>query len=460
MSEWCKWDVPISSTCLCKALKGDLRGGAWPVSLPLSSLWRIVDFLRGGGSLLVCSDFTSDSFRGWFHHTCRSFRTGLAAFLAILLALVIVASEAGLFTAYSTTKEAAAATMTATTTTNYDAKKVMRVTKNNNNALTMQVSPTPYPRWCGGQPLTMLPFKDKSLAADLWHDEAKGFNKTKKSVPTVTNARPATSGAAALKKCIDQPEHCGAQARDAARAMASIKRFVNLKTLNLGPVKSSSKTTSSCAVVGNAGHIIKGVAPYGKFIDAHDEVIRFNTAGTLNKWVGMKTTVRFLNKAKAQAVCTTPSRLPEFSKSRRKSMKMLVCWHKDNRRAMAACLKQKMDLHAIALSAPYHATLLSVYRSFGADLAKLGFRGSHSSSSAARRHELTSGMQAILTFARMFTHVDVYGMTSWEKSLRGPDQYSGRSDKRSTGRRVHDWKLESGITRLLHAAGIVTVCSA
>ena len=40
------------------------------------------------------------------------------------------------------------------------------------------------------------------------------------------------------------------------------------------------------------------------------------------------------------------------------------------------------------------------------------------------------------------------------------DQYGGRAAKAGSGQRFHDWKGENMAARLLHAAGLVAICSA
>ena len=155
-------------------------------------------------------------------------------------------------------------------------------------------------------------------------------------------------------------------------------------------------------------------------------------------------------------MCSRTDRLPEWKDDRRALLKVLVCWHRDNRRAMAACLKRKLNLPTVAFTHSYDQTLKRLFGVLKGDLGKLGYYGF----GTRGRTELTSGMQALLTMVRLCGHVDVYGMTSWSKSKRGPDQYGGRARKRVTGLRVHDWRAESFVTRLLHAAGVITICSA
>ncbi|KAK3240671.1 hypothetical protein CYMTET_49504 [Cymbomonas tetramitiformis] len=55
-----------------------------------------------------------------------------------------------------------------------------------------------------------------------------------------------------------------------------------------------------CAVVGNSGNLLLG-SPLGGLIDAHDVVLRMNTAPLITERTGNKTTFRLLNKAAAIA---------------------------------------------------------------------------------------------------------------------------------------------------------------
>lgn len=80
----------------------------------------------------------------------------------------------------------------------------------------------------------------------------------------------------------------------------------------------------SCALVGNAGHMIK--AKYGKYIDNHDVVVRFNTSPTteFRAHVGTKTSARVLNNSRSVSACCSGN-LPE-----KRGIAMLL-WFPSNR---------------------------------------------------------------------------------------------------------------------------------
>jgi hypothetical protein len=112
---------------------------------------------------------------------------------------------------------------------------------------------------------------------------------------------------------------------------------------------------NSCAIVGNSGHILE--KPYGKSIDNHDMVVRFNTLPTAGytKKVGARTTFRFLNHARSFAVCHAPAHvLPEYNTTepRNNEIKGFILWHPNEREKAKECLDKRFAdrLKVIALS--------------------------------------------------------------------------------------------------------------
>jgi hypothetical protein len=128
-------------------------------------------------------------------------------------------------------------------------------------------------------------------------------------------------------------------------------RFLSQSPLKIGGMEK----LNSCAIVGNSGHILE--KPYGKSIDNHDMVVRFNTLPTAGytKKVGARTTFRFLNHARSFAVCHAPAHvLPEYNTTepRNNEIKGFILWHPNEREKAKECLDKRFAdrLKVIALS--------------------------------------------------------------------------------------------------------------
>lgn len=97
-------------------------------------------------------------------------------------------------------------------------------------------------------------------------------------------------GQRALRACLADIRRCGADSRAEALALQS----VGLALAGPGaPPELRGVRWRTCAVVGNGGGL--GRAELGRFIDAHDAVVRFNSmpvGGAVAATTGNKTTVR------------------------------------------------------------------------------------------------------------------------------------------------------------------------
>ncbi|KAK3274066.1 hypothetical protein CYMTET_17734 [Cymbomonas tetramitiformis] len=305
----------------------------------------------------------------------------------------------------------------------------------------------PSARWCGGAPPEMLPWSSESATAKLAALlKKKDVNSAKIGVEKAPSA---------LKRCLGNIAACGAEALTTATSLPGVKNFRGQKAMRVGKLTG----VRSCALVGNSGHMLQ--KPYGAYIDNHDLVVRFNTlsTGKYAQKVGEKTTVRLLNHARSLRVCKQPtSSLPEGTNpARLKELKTIVLWHPRDQARTRACLARhfRNELDVMAVSRTLSLQLRAMYRGMRTDVLKLGEKGLKPSMPL----ELTSGAHAIAMMSRVCRHISVYGMSTYKSLTSGGYQYGGRANLRYSGAKFHDWKLESASWRLMHAAGVATICS-
>ena len=101
------------------------------------------------------------------------------------------------------------------------------------------------------------------------------------------------------------------------------------------PGSVSGRHYKTCAIVGNAGHMTK--QKFGKYIDNHDLVLRFNTQalGKYKANVGSKVTMRILNNFNTIMACAGAG-------CRRKRRKIdMVLWFPAARREMRRACEKK-----------------------------------------------------------------------------------------------------------------------
>eukprot|EP00191_Tetraselmis_sp_GSL018_P021273 CAMPEP_0177594670 /NCGR_PEP_ID=MMETSP0419_2-20121207/9908_1 /TAXON_ID=582737 /ORGANISM="Tetraselmis sp., Strain GSL018" /LENGTH=601 /DNA_ID=CAMNT_0019086001 /DNA_START=176 /DNA_END=1980 /DNA_ORIENTATION=- len=138
-----------------------------------------------------------------------------------------------------------------------------------------------------------------------------GCTKTLRRVPLENNgfgprARPLSrSGDSHIRSCLQSPSKCTPSSFSYAKSLPGIRQLSQIPKASLG-----KKRFRSCALVGNAGHMVK--KKYGPYIDRHEVVVRFNVLGTkkFSSYVGEKTTFRVLNNARSADACCS-GKLPE-----------------------------------------------------------------------------------------------------------------------------------------------------
>jgi len=253
-------------------------------------------------------------------------------------------------------------------------------------------------------------------------------------------SRPSDS---AIKSCLNDSNKCTAEAFSAAKRLSSISQLSRVPKASLG-----AKRYRSCALVGNAGHLIK--KQYGPYIDRHEAVVRFNVLG-LNKFsahVGSRTTFRVLNNARSADACCS-GKLPE---GKDKPIG-LIMWYPAGQAEMKKKCKSKYPKHKVfQLSRSFITQEVRAINSLRGELQRMGL-----GSKLGNWKQLTSGGHAILLFNKVCDSISLYGFTTW--SRKGPDQYAGRKVKTGSGTSWHDWNGESLAWRLMFAAGQLQICS-
>jgi len=246
-----------------------------------------------------------------------------------------------------------------------------------------------------------------------------------------------------IRGCLNDPGKCTAAAFKAAATLPSMKQVGKVPT---APV--AGKRYRSCALVGNAGHLIK--QKYGAYIDRHEAVIRFNVLG-LKKFsahVGTRTTFRVLNNARSVDACCS-GMLPEG----KKNPIGIVMWYPAAQGEMKKKCAAKYPMHSIyQLARKFVDQEVKAFNAMRVELQKLGM-----GSQLGDWKQLTSGGHAILLFSKVCDSISLYGFTTWSK--KGPDQYGGRGHKTNSGQHWHDWDGESLAWRLMFAAGQLQICS-
>jgi hypothetical protein len=255
--------------------------------------------------------------------------------------------------------------------------------------------------------------------------------------------------------CIKDISKCGADAMRGAAELPSTSLIHALPN-------SGKKKYNSCAVVGNAGTLLKSKA-YGEAIDKHDVVMRFNVmtlTAQLAPNVGTRTTYRMVNHLRSRHACCPKSqggkgKMPEKG-GKAKGMS-LILWHPGRQaQLLRACKKNIPNAKVSSISDSYIKKEVNVMNAMRKDLMRLGF-GPFSDWKQG-----TSGFHGILLLAGMCDHLSLYGITSFSAKKgksKGPDQYGGRGSKNMASWVWHDWEGEAYAWRLLHATGKATVCS-
>ena len=253
-------------------------------------------------------------------------------------------------------------------------------------------------------------------------------------------------GLRAVKMCIKDISKCGADAMRGAAELPSTSLIHALPN-------SGKKKYNSCAVVGNAGTLLKS-KEYGEAIDKHDVVMRFNVmtlTAQLAANVGTRTTFRMVNHLRSRHACCPKSqggkgKMPEKG-GKAKGMS-LILWHPGRQaQLLRACKKNIPNAKVTSIPESYIKKEVNAMNAMRKDLMRLGFGPFNDWKQG------TSGFHGILLLAGMCDHLSLYGITSFSAKKgksKGPDQYGGRGSKNMASWVWHDWEGEAYAWRLLH----------
>ena len=238
----------------------------------------------------------------------------------------------------------------------------------------------------------------------------------------------------------------------AAKKLPGVRGLKKLPKVGLSPLLGKGKKFGTCAIVGNAGHLM--TKPYGKYIDAHDVVVRFNILPTtgFEKHVGTKTTLRVLNGRRSIALCCRGN-FPE-GKAGNEDTGVLIWFPAAQGEILSACKKRFPNNPRFALPLKLSKSLAGAMNKLRTDASRLGLTG------FTQWRQMTSGAHAILLFSQLCDTVNVYGFGSFPGKEKAPDQYGGRTARARSGTIWHDWSGEKNVNKLLHAAEVINVCSA
>ena len=188
------------------------------------------------------------------------------------------------------------------------------------------------------------------------------------------------------------------------------------------------------AINRNAGHLM--TKPYGKYIDAHDVVVRFNILPTtgFEKYVGTKTTLRMLNGRRSIALCCRRN-FPE-GKTGNEGHRCDDLFPAAQGEILSACKKRFPNNPRFALPLKLSKSLAGAMNKLRTDASRLGLTG------------FTQWLRRLPARTR---HPPLLSTLQHHKSLRvrflpgkerAPDQYGGRTARARSGTIWHDWSGE------------------
>jgi len=246
-----------------------------------------------------------------------------------------------------------------------------------------------------------------------------------------------------LKECLKDINACTSEVASFASSLPSIQLLARQRPAKMGHLHKFS----SCAVVGNSGHML--FKKYGYFINKHQVVVRFNSMQVQRKFapnVGTRTTIRVLNHIVSKMSCCGKK-----EPSARNTT--LVLWHPGGQEEIAeACRRSFPVSRTYTLKRNFIMGEVAVMMALRRDAMRYGLTG------FGKWRQMTSGAHGVLLMLRMCRRVSLYGFTSGYSS-QAKDQYTGRKTKNPDGEWWHDFDGESYAWQVLHAAGRISICS-
>ncbi|XRA96396.1 beta-galactoside alpha--sialyltransferase 1 [Pycnococcus provasolii] len=290
----------------------------------------------------------------------------------------------------------------------------------------------------------------------------------------------------------------------ANRALCPVNRTVRAKETGVSyesvafdlplPDTDADDLFDTCAVVGN-GARTESVADAARLIDAHDAVIRMNdmmrfgcggagaasdgvklcgqgerswanatasqrrrggggdgSVDTLASVWGTKTTFRMLNKKHAEKLVKlgVSARAAGHAAYTPSAGESLVFWNHATVKLLPELGHEFASTRLYLLSADAIDWMVSSYASLRTDAHRLGL------GPPSCYVTLSTGMHAVLFAAQMCHRIHLYGFSLTESEVY--DRVHLR-DVAETPSIAHDWWFDALTLRVLHAAGVVSLCS-
>ena len=250
----------------------------------------------------------------------------------------------------------------------------------------------------------------------------------------------------ALVTCLEDLSKCE---DDAVRRAAW--KLAGAMDAKLGKSLGGIERKKTCAIVGNSGALM--AKAYGEYIDKHDVVVRINVLDNnnarFNASLGQKATYRVLSYKMSKDVCCIQ---PATKHPPDNNDLIYLAWFPAMRKQLIARLSKRQKRKVIEMDDPFLKSIITSFKSMRDELVRLGFGPFED------WEYMTSGMHAVLTFARSCETIDVYGFTT-DSGGKEPYWFTGRKVAPRSGRTQHAWDHERMILRLLAAVGVVNVCT-
>jgi hypothetical protein len=254
----------------------------------------------------------------------------------------------------------------------------------------------------------------------------------------------------ALVACLEDLSKCQLDSENDSIRKAAWK-LAGTMDAKLGKSLAGIERKKTCAIVGNGGTLM--AKEYGQYIDKHDVVVRINVLDNnnakFNASLGQKATHRVLSYKMSKDVCC----LQPASKHPPDNDELIyLAWFPAMRKQLISRLAKRQKRKVIEMHDAHLKSIIHSFKKMREELVRLGFGPFED------WEYMTSGMHAVLTFARSCETVDVYGFTT-DSGGKEPYWFTGRKVAPRSGRTQHAWDHERMILRLLAASGIVNVCT-
>jgi hypothetical protein len=254
----------------------------------------------------------------------------------------------------------------------------------------------------------------------------------------------------ALVACLEDLSKCHLDSENDLVRKAAWK-LAGTMDAKLGKSLAGIERKKTCAIVGNGGALM--AKEYGQYIDKHDVVVRINVLDNnnakFNASLGQKATHRVLSYKMSKDVCC----LQPASKHPPDNDELIyLAWFPAMRKQLISRLAKRQKRKVIEMHDAHLKSIIHSFKKMREELVRLGFGPFED------WEYMTSGMHAVLTFARSCETVDVYGFTT-DSGGKEPYWFTGRKVAPRSGRTQHAWDHERMILRLLAASGVVNVCT-